>query len=113
MLHLLLEPREIPQGKSVVLCLAIAGVVMVGLFIVNKVKKRVQETDAEPGAGFSLSDLRALHKEGKMTTEEFEKAKAKVVEAVKRANARKEAEGQAGGKGPGLQIDSLEGRDVP
>ena len=40
------------------------------------------------GTGFTLSDLRQLHKAGKMTDREFELAKAKILEAAKRASER-------------------------
>jgi hypothetical protein len=38
----------------------------------------------EGAGGFSLSDLRAMHKAGKISTEEFEKTKAKMLSAAKR-----------------------------
>ncbi len=36
------------------------------------------------GRGFGLSDLRQLHREGKLSTEEFEATRAKIVAAAKR-----------------------------
>jgi HJR/Mrr/RecB family endonuclease len=42
---------------------------------VSTLRKRLKEDDVV-GTGFTLSDLRQLHKQGKMSTEEFEKAKA-------------------------------------
>jgi hypothetical protein len=55
---------------------------------VAQVKKWLTKPDDGPTAGFSLSDLRALHKSGKLSTEEFEKTKALIIEAAKRAAAR-------------------------
>jgi uncharacterized membrane protein len=43
---------------------------------VSTIRKRLKEDDPTVGTGFTLSDLRQLHKQGKMSTEEFEKAKA-------------------------------------
>jgi len=43
------------------------------------------------GPVFSLSDLRQLHKSGKMTDEEFERAKAQVVQGIQQAAARQAA----------------------
>ena len=43
------------------------------------------------GTGFSLADLRQLHKSGKMTDEEFERAKAQVVQGIQAAAARQAA----------------------
>jgi hypothetical protein len=36
------------------------------------------------GGGFTLSDLRELHRQGKMTTEEYELARAKMVASAKK-----------------------------
>jgi hypothetical protein len=41
-----------------------------------------------PAQGFTLSDLRQLHKSGAMTDEEFERAKAKIVQTVQAAAAQ-------------------------
>jgi hypothetical protein len=68
--------------------LALLGVVAVGLVVVSKVKRRLQDPDAPVSLGFTLSDLRQLHKNGQMSDEEFERAKAKVVEAAKKAAER-------------------------
>lgn len=44
-----------------------------------------QDAEADPLTGFSLSQLRSLVKQGKMTPEEFDAAKAKIVEAAQRS----------------------------
>jgi hypothetical protein len=55
-------------------------------FLVFKwVKKRMRQSDAGPVTGFTLGDLRRLVKEGKMTQEEYDRAKTNIVEAHKRA----------------------------
>jgi hypothetical protein len=51
-------------------------------------RRRLTQPDESSGTGFTLSDLRRLHKSGQMTDEEFERAKAKVVEAARRAAER-------------------------
>src|SRR5438045_4416321 len=68
----------------------LVGVLIVGMVIVAKVKRRLQQPDEPISAGFTLSDLRQLHKSGQMTDEEFERAKEKVVEAARRATERQE-----------------------
>ena len=85
---ILLETPEVPQGKILILMLVIAGAAFVGLLIVQQVRKRLQHTDEPVSSGFTLSDLRQLHKSGQMSDEEFERAKAKVIEAAKRAAER-------------------------
>jgi hypothetical protein len=48
-------------------------------------KKWMSDTEVpERGGGFGLSDLRRLHEEGKMSTEEYEQTRAKMVAAAKR-----------------------------
>ena len=44
--------------------------------------------DVTAPAGFTLGDLRQLHKNGQMTDEEFERAKAQLVSATKKAAER-------------------------
>src|SRR3954464_8526687 len=44
--------------------------------------------DTTTGEGFTLSDLRRLHKEGKMTDGEFESAKAILIGSLKAAAAK-------------------------
>lgn len=61
------------------------GLVVAGFAVAMHVKKRLMEPTDPRSAGFTLSDLRALHREGKMSDLEFEKAKGAVVEAAKRA----------------------------
>lgn len=89
------------------------AVVLIGLLLaafvgVAQVKKRLVKDDDLSGGGFSLGDLRALHRQGKMSDEEFEKAKQVILAATKRA-AERQAEAQAkrqsaaGGRGPGIR----------
>ena len=91
----MVPPAEIAQGSdassifvwSVLLILLLVG----GLVVALQVKKRLtQEDEGSLGAGFTLADLRQLHRDGRMTAEEFEKAKAKIVEAAKLAALRQE-----------------------
>jgi hypothetical protein len=69
----------------ILICLIIAG-----MAVTLQVKKKVTETggQSDGGTGFTLSDLRKMVKEGSLTPEEFEKARAKIVEAAKRASER-------------------------
>jgi len=69
----------------ILICLIIAG-----MAVTLQVKKKVTETggQSDGGTGFTLSDLRKMVKDGNLTPEEFEKARAKIVEAAKRASER-------------------------
>jgi hypothetical protein len=61
-----------------------------GLYAVIWLRRRFWGGEEEdvPHTGFTLGDLRHLHKSGQMSTEEFEKAKGKIIEAAKRAAER-------------------------
>jgi hypothetical protein len=63
--------------------------VLIGALAIVRRKVRAEAGSSGP-RDFSLGDLRALHREGKLTTEEFERAKAKLVGNV-RATLQKEA----------------------
>lgn len=90
------QGRQTFDPAKLVLPLGIlVGVLIVAAVIVTWVKKRLKEPDEPVSAGFTLSDLRQLHKSGHMSDEEFERAKAKVVEAARRA-AERQAVRQAG-----------------
>lgn len=88
--HLLADANNVPILRIAVplMVLLILSALLVGALAV--VRKKM---NAGPGAvaprDFSLGDLRSLHREGKLTTEEFERAKAKLVSSV-RATLKKE-----------------------
>src|SRR5438552_9365120 len=66
-------------GWSLVLIVLLIG----GTAAVLRLRRWMKEDDAPAGIGFTLSDLRQLHKQGKMTDAEYEKARGKMVEAGK------------------------------
>lgn len=100
---LLAEADRSDVQRLIWVSLSLVGLVLVGLMLVSYIKRRLGEDDAPASAGFTLSDLRQMHKSGRMTDEEFEKAKAMVVGAAKRADERVEARKVGTGKvaGPG------------
>lgn len=62
--------------------LVVAVVALVALVGVMRLRKWLKEDDVSAGGvGFTLSDLRRLQREGKITDEEFERARSKMVEA--------------------------------
>ena len=69
------------------------GLLIVAWIVVSQVKKRLMKPDETMSAGFTLADLRALHRAGKMTDAELERAKAVVVEAARKA-AERQAQAQ-------------------
>ena len=55
------------------------SLLLIGFFAVMKLREWLKSDDAPVGIGFTLSDLREMHRAGKMTDEEFEKARSKMV----------------------------------
>ena len=66
------------------------ALLIVGFLGAMYVKKWVREDDEAPddSAGFTLGDLRRLHQRGKLSAEEFEKARALMIFATQRAAER-------------------------
>jgi hypothetical protein len=78
---------------SVVLpVVALLAAIVLLFATIQWMKKKMRRPDLGPPGGFSLSDLRQLVKDGKMTPEEFERAKNKVLAETKRATAVKPAQ---------------------
>ncbi|GIW77230.1 MAG: hypothetical protein KatS3mg104_2293 [Phycisphaerae bacterium] len=86
-------------GQSVqrfdVFFLILVVFLIIGLLIaaVGLIRRKLlgsgQDATNDPMAGFSLSSLRQLVKEGKMTPQEFEATKAQIVANAQRASERK------------------------
>ncbi len=107
---LILAQPEQDYSRIFIWSLALLGVLALGLVVVSKVKRRLQEPDQPVSMGFTLSDLRQLHKSGQMSDEEFERAKAKVVEAAKKAaerDAKPAVAARARGPLPGMVDPTL------
>jgi hypothetical protein len=77
--HFLLYVRT-GTTDIVIWSLVLMGLLIVALAVVVRLKKKLTQADEiSSPSGFTLSDLRQLYKSGKMSTEEFEKAKAQIV----------------------------------
>ena len=57
--------------------------VVVAAPVIWWIRKRLSPNEDFKGEGFTLADLRRLHKSGQMTDEEFERAKAKLIGTLK------------------------------
>ena len=73
-------------GWSLVLICLLVG----GFFAISKLRQWLRDDTDVPASpiGFTLSDLRQLHKQGQMTDEEFERAKAKILGSAKAMAAK-------------------------
>lgn len=71
-------------------CMMLLVLVGGGAYLVIWLRKRYWGPDDEgvPQVGFTLGDLRHLHKSGQISAEEFAKAKEKIIAAAKRAAER-------------------------
>jgi uncharacterized membrane protein len=76
-------------GKLFVWSLILVAVVVAGFMLVAWVKRRVQHQDMAPTLGFSLADLRELHRTGKISDEEYERARGKMAASLKRQETPK------------------------
>src|SRR5436309_511656 len=74
---------DVPIAAIIRLSLILIALICAGWVTVWQVRRRLTQPDETSGAGFTLSDLRRLHKSGQMSDVEFERAKAKVVEAAR------------------------------
>jgi hypothetical protein len=64
-------------------------VLVVALFAaVAVLRKKLSPNEDFHGAGFTLSDLRQMHKKGQMSDEEFERAKIALLGAMKNMPAK-------------------------
>lgn len=66
-------------------------IVLAGFVAAIQVKKWARQDEESGGENFTLSDLRRLHKAGKMTAEEYEKARAAIVALAQKRPEKKEA----------------------
>lgn len=96
---------DVPVSSIVQMSLLLVGLIVIGWVTVWQVRRRLTKSDETSGVGFTLSDLRQLHKSGQMSDEEFERAKAKVVDAARRVAERDAAAAAAGGGPAGARRD--------
>ena len=84
-------------GSIVLWSLVLVVLLIVGLVVVMYIRRQITEADEPSKPGFTLSDLRQLHKRGQMTDEEFEKAKAKIIGAARATMDKGDVPPAAGG----------------
>jgi len=71
-------------------CLSLLIIVVAGAYVVMWLRRRYWGADdgAAPSTGFTLADLRDLHRSGQISEEEFNRAKEKILAAHQRAEQR-------------------------
>jgi len=72
------------DARNIVIWSAVLlAVVILGFGLVVWVKRRLQGQPTAPTLGFSLADLRELHRTGKISDEEYERARGKMAATLK------------------------------
>jgi hypothetical protein len=66
-------------------CGVLVAALLAGFAGYSYLKRWMNQTDEGPRVGFTLSDLRDLHRQGKMTDQEFEQTKALMLGSAKKA----------------------------
>ena len=92
----LLQAVDDGRVAEVLVWLGVAmGLLILGLALAARLKRKAkQEDEATPAMGFTLSDLRQMHRAGQLDDAEFAKAKAKIVDAAQREPERAAAAAQ-------------------
>jgi hypothetical protein len=87
-----LADDETGAGDVIFVCIFLLIVVLAAAYAVIWLRRRLwSQEDADlPSTGFSLGDLKQLHRQGKITDQEFQTAREKVVAAA-HATAQRQA----------------------
>jgi len=91
LMRLLLEltpEQETARDRSLVWLSILMGVVIIGGSLLLWLKRKISKEDpptSHADAGFSLSSLREMRDRGEITSEEYERTRARVIEKVKSA----------------------------
>ncbi len=87
LLSVFLAESKTTAGEVIGWSVAMLVLLVIGMAWAARLKRKVRAEDQAPAPamGFTLSDLRQMHREGQITDAEFAKAKEKVVDAAKKA----------------------------
>src|SRR5687768_12053515 len=80
-----LAAQENALSSVFVWSLVLVAIVIGAFWLVSMLKRRLKVTDDEPASlGFTLSDLREMHRAGQLSDEEFERARTKMAASLKK-----------------------------
>jgi uncharacterized membrane protein len=79
-------------SRAIVWSLVLIVVVLVLFAAVVMIKRWLRKPEDLMPGGFTLGDLRDLHRRGEMTDDEFERARAQIVESTRKAAVRDRVE---------------------
>ena len=109
-LHLLAQKSDRGTGSALILTIILIAILLVLFGGIVLYRRWMNADDTTSNAGVTLSDLRRLHKEGKMSDAEFESAKAILIGSLKAAAAKSAS--NAAGKGARKTRTNPPGFDV-
>ena len=99
--HLLAQQTDRGTGGALLWSFILIATILVLFGAIALYRRWMNADETTSNTGFTLSDLRRLHKEGKMTDAEFESAKAILIGSLKASAAKPtEAAPPKGAQGP-------------
>jgi hypothetical protein len=99
--HLLAQQTDRGTGGALLWSFIVIAIILVLFGAIVLYRRWIKTQETTSNTNFTLSDLRRLHKEGKMTDAEFESAKAILIGSLK-ASATQSTQGAPpkGAQGP-------------
>ena len=86
--QLLAQQADRGAGGALMWSFILIAIILVLFGTIVLYRRWMNADETTSAAGFTLSDLRRLHKEGKMTDAEFESAKAILIGSLKASTAK-------------------------
>lgn len=80
---LIAASTEESYSRVVLWSVVLIGALLAGFALVAWMKRRLNQPDEQVSPGFSLADLRDLHRKGQLSTEEYDRARSKLVASIK------------------------------
>jgi len=80
------DPKSI--GVLFVWCGILVALLLVAFALYTYFKRWMNQTNESSHVGFTLSDLREMHRQGKISDQEFEQTKAKMLSSAKKMTER-------------------------
>lgn len=68
--------------------LVLLVVVLVGFVLASHARRKLRPPEQTPEPGFSLEDLRELHRTGQLTEEEYQRARHKMASSLRQSALR-------------------------
>lgn len=84
-------PMNLASGETSILLwsLVLMGLVIAGYVLATWVRNKLREPDDPTSGGFTLGDLRDMHRNGQLSDEEFERAKQRLIGVLRQERPKK------------------------